>query len=478
MSPNSDSHDPGQTGGSDGNLKMIDLEFETLRQFREVMAPRLNYEGFFVATNDPLPKGTPAKFRFLLPDGFILVEGTAVVAWTRGSSAGPDDPAGMALLFNELEHQSREIIDELIDFHIATGGDPFELGPDVGEPGDIGTDSLMGESVEAQILPPEPEPKTAPEREADVGKSKEEFLPDWLSEVAEKHDVDLTGDVTVPTEGLLEPPVTPGPSESPEPSEIPEPSESPEASEPVQQDFEVSLMPEEEELDETPFQAELDEEAEVAIPSVEKARKPPRDLRLWPFAVAAVVVIGVSAIVFWYVNRDPGEVFPEPIAVVEEIPVPEPTPEVLEETTAEEVVGASPEESAEAAEVEEPEPVPPPVDRVSGPATRVLLVATARVADATVVTVKVNGDLTERSVRVSRLKDPARVWIRIQGIETFYRPNDIAVGTPEVERVRVGHHPEETPQSIYVVCDLASPSAVIRQHTITGDTLRIVVGRQ
>ena len=47
-----------------------------------------------------------------------------------------------------------------------------------------------------------------------------------------------------------------------------------------------------------------------------------------------------------------------------------------------------------------------------------------------------------------------------------------------MERVRVGHHPEETPQSIYVVFDLASTAAVIREHTIEGDTLRVVVGRQ
>ena len=80
MSPNSDSHNRDQTSGA-ANLKIIDLEFETLRQFREVMASRLSYEGFFVATDDPLPKGTPARFRFLLPDGFVLVEGTAVVAW-------------------------------------------------------------------------------------------------------------------------------------------------------------------------------------------------------------------------------------------------------------------------------------------------------------------------------------------------------------------------------------------------------------
>jgi hypothetical protein len=94
-----------------------------------------------------------------------------------------------------------------------------------------------------------------------------------------------------------------------------------------------------------------------------------------------------------------------------------------------------------------------------------------------VVTVRTNGELSLKVVRVSLLKDPARVWVRILGIETFYRPNDIEVGSPEVERIRVGHHPEETPQSLYVVCDLEDPSAVVREHTVDGDTLRVVVGR-
>ncbi len=161
MSPNSDSHARDQTSGG-GNLKIIDLEFETLRQFREVMAPRLAYEGFFVATNEPLAKGTPARFRFLLPDGFVLVEGTAVVAWARFESGDPEKRPGMALLFNELEHQSREIIDELMDFHIATGGDPFEIGPLASDPGDIGTDALGVDPLETTVPVPEPEPAPDP----------------------------------------------------------------------------------------------------------------------------------------------------------------------------------------------------------------------------------------------------------------------------------------------------------------------------
>jgi hypothetical protein len=85
--------------------------------------------------------------------------------------------------------------------------------------------------------------------------------------------------------------------------------------------------------------------------------------------------------------------------------------------------------------------------------------------------------MTEETVRVSLLKDPARAWVRIRGIETFYRPNEIEVGTPGVQRLRIGHHPEETPQSIYVVADLADPGATIRDHTIEGDTLRVVIAR-
>lgn len=459
MSPNSDEHDSGQVTESGGNLKIIDLEFETLRQFREVMAPRLSYEGFFVATPDPLPKGTPARFRFLLPDGFTLVEGTAVVTWSRFEDRGPDERAGMALLFNELEHQSREIVDELIDFHIATGGDPFDIGPPPGEPGDIGTDALEGDTFgerrpasEAATEPTVDSP--ASEKPAAAGRKSDDFLPDWLSEVAQKHEVDLTGDVTVPVDGVLE---------------APEPLSAPEL---AQQEFEISLMPDDEVPDETPVHADVGTEAEVVV-SASEVRRPPRDLRLWPFVVGAVVVVAVSAIVWWIVSRGPVEVVQEPVAEFEETAPIDRVPEVVEKPTEAPEIAITPQEVSDA-KPEEPEPR---VDIAPAPATRVLLVAAARVADATVVTVRANGDLAEEAVRISRLDDPPRVWVRIQGIETFYRPNDIEVATPEVARIRVGHHPEETPQSLYVVLDLASTAAAQREYSIEGDTLRVVVKR-
>ena len=128
-------------------------------------------------------------------------------------------------------------------------------------------------------------------------------------------------------------------------------------------------------------------------------------------------------------------------------------------------------------EVTEAAPELPQIQEVVGPATRVLDIVASRAADATVVEIRTNGALSPDTVRVSRLKDPARVLIRILGIETFYRPNEIEVETPEAKRVRVGHHPEETPQSLYVVIDLEDSEAVVREHTARGDTLRVVVGR-
>ena len=276
MSPNSDSHDLDQNSGAGGNLKTIDLEFETLRQFREVMASRLNYEGFFVVTNDPLPKGTPLQFRFLLPDGFVLVEGTAVVAWARYEEDGPDHQSGMALLFDELGRQSREIIDELIDFHIATGGDPFEIGPGVSDAGDIGTDALASDPLETKV--PLPELAYTPDSTDDGEIAPDDVLPDWLSEVAQKHDVDLRADATIPVGNT---------QEDFRGQPFPELA---------QQDFEISLMPEGEDLDPTPVFAGDSVLPEITVQPNEEPEAP-RDLRLRPLlAVVAVLVVAAAVV--------------------------------------------------------------------------------------------------------------------------------------------------------------------------------------
>jgi len=49
------------SGGRD-SLPCVELEFATLRRFREEMAPYLNYDGFFARSDRPLPRGTSAFF--------------------------------------------------------------------------------------------------------------------------------------------------------------------------------------------------------------------------------------------------------------------------------------------------------------------------------------------------------------------------------------------------------------------------------
>jgi hypothetical protein len=249
-----------------------------------------------------------------------------------------------------------------------------------------------------------------------------------------------------------------------------------------QQEVEISLMPEESWPSETPIHPSAAAAAEVTITPRPKQR-PPRDLRLWPLLAVAAALIAASAIVWWVVNRQADARIQEQ-SVVEVEPLAELAEQVEHGGQAERVV---PEGQVEVFEQPQPQAKPsavsetafeaPRVDTVSGPATRVLMVAATRIGDGTVITVRANGKLSESAVRVSMLDDPPRVWVRIFGIETFYRPNEIAVGSPEVQQVRVGHHPEETPQSLYVVIDLADRTAVAREHDVDGDTLRVVVGR-
>ena len=61
------------TGSSDG-LPSVELEFATLRRFREEMAPYLNYDGFFARSDRPLPRGTSVEFKFAMPEDFVLAE--------------------------------------------------------------------------------------------------------------------------------------------------------------------------------------------------------------------------------------------------------------------------------------------------------------------------------------------------------------------------------------------------------------------
>jgi hypothetical protein len=443
-------------GKSAQEPKTVDLEFESIRHFREVMAPRLNFDGFFIATTEVLPRGTPTRFRFILPDDFVLAEGTGVVAWARREDEGPGRPAGMALLFDQLDQDNRDIIDELVEFQVSKGDKPFDIGPRATQAGDIDTDALTRDPLDLSATDTRPDvfATTGAETPPSQPSSADEVLPDWLSEVAQRHDVNLENDAAetvapeLETDPLFMPP-------EPEPPERPE--------------LDINLVPDEDGPDQTPHDIGLETVPDVTMVP-DEPRETQRDYRLRLILLIAVAVVSLSAIVFWLANRDAAPETKQSAVEIEE-------GDAADSSLARPDDGSV--ESADAPQTAADEPqISPPAVEPAAPATRVLLVAATRINEGTVVTVRANGDLSERAVRISRLEEPDRVWLKIQGIETFYRPNAIQVDTPEVDKIRVGHHPEEAPPSIYVVADLEDPRAGVLDWTIEGDTLRVVIGRQ
>ncbi len=140
----------------------VDLEFDTLREFREEMAPYLNHGGLFIKTDRPYPRGTAIRFRFVMPEDFAIAQGTGVVVSTRAPEEDPAIEPGMVVWFEEVDRQSREVIRELVDFHIAIGGSPFDIGLGDGGDDQIPTDALGGGAPPPSTPPvSEPHPQEA-----------------------------------------------------------------------------------------------------------------------------------------------------------------------------------------------------------------------------------------------------------------------------------------------------------------------------
>ena len=483
MTADFDDRGLGSNGDAAGNRVTVDLEFDTLRDFREQMGPYLNYDGLFIKTADPLPRGTAVHFRFVMPEGFVLAEGTGVVASTRKPETDPGLEPGMTLWFDRVEKQSKVILDELVDFHVASGGEAFDLGrTGSSQAGDIPTDALAGGSA----VPLETSGAGSSEHETvpDPGSparvdGQDDYLPGWLSEVADEHDFDLASDGGERVEDGE------GQIGGGEPLLISDPG------------IEISLSGEDPDDLPTPAFETGARTPEVTLPEKDENALP-TDLRIVPLVVAAAVLITASLSVWWVMSRAPSseEVSSSRPAAQEPAETPAADPGVVfiedddqeasqEAPTADtpvEIVEPSPEvpvarpTATPRTVAATPRPTPRRPDRAAVSATRIEDITVRRIGDRTVVADRGNGEFEESMVRVAPMTDPARIWMRIRGIETFYRPNEIAVESPEVLRVRVGHHPEETPPSIYVVLDLADASAVLRDTSVRGDTIQVAVG--
>jgi len=321
MADEYDPYDEQDGPGVPDGLPCVELEFATLRRFREEMAPYLNYDGFFARTDRPLPRGTSVEFKFVMPEDFILAHGTAVVSWIIEPENNPELVPGMALRFGQVGKQSRAVIDELVDFHIATGGDPFNVGPRASWAGEIPTDALVGTGGGALSiidspapmtrelpLPPDPEEPRAPEvpEVPEVPEIPEDdVLPDWLS-----------GSVGATPATRFE-----MPSEPKEPVPDAGTSEGFDFSSSLSSDqFDVDMIFENGEKDPTPLRRDDESYRQMAM-APRADNKPPRDIRLGLIVTAGLVVVamGVLGLTYWLRNsdREVVEAIPQENTVVE-----------------------------------------------------------------------------------------------------------------------------------------------------------------
>jgi hypothetical protein len=497
------------SGGRD-SLPCVELEFATLRRFREEMAPYLNYDGFFARSDRPLPRGTSVEFKFVMPEDFVLAHGTAEVAWTI-EPGNPDLVPGMALEFGEVGKQSRAVIDELVDFHIATGGDPFDVGLRGSRAGEILTDSLGGidgtvpSILDAAPSMPQDQPLASEHENGPIVSSDYGVLPDWLSGSSTVQD---SLDFRTTSEPRGDAPHDSGrfslPSEHPN------------------KEFDVDMIFDNDERDTTPHRPEEGWFQQMET-TPESSDKPPRDLRLGLIVAAALVLIAVVVMVWALWLRKDDQVVQSPpkveevaetgVALIEDgtdVETPESVPDTATdspadtalETAARVAAELGSETRSEPADADEPQgspgsltnetSVPSPnkafvTERlpdtsepaaVQAQASRVVDVVADSQGGVTTVTIRGNGVFDPSFVRSLRLNDPLRVWVSISHIESPFKPNEIGVGSREIERVRIGFHPEDSPPALYIVLDLAGDDVFLLDTSMQGDAIRLTAGRK
>lgn len=226
-------------------------------------------------------------------------------------------------------------------------------------------------------------------------------------------------------------------------------------------------------------------EALVSQMFVQKEEPQPLDCEverrvLWPWLALVLVVLGAGSAGYLYRDRLRsllGHGGSAPAAVVE--------PALADVLLPPESVATAVPAPTEAVAVEPgPTPAPTPVptavpaavDPASLPAaTRIQAARWEPDGGGGSVVLEANGGIVLRRVRHLRLEDPPRELVRITGISSPAEPDNVAVGSLLVARIRLGHHPELSPPELYVVVDLGSPTARVGELQATGTTIRIPV---
>ena len=466
-----------RAGGTRGSLEAdMALELQSVRELYSGLAPSLAPDGIFIELDEPAAPGSEVAFRVTLPGGVMVLEGSGIVMWSRDDD---DDqgPAGMAVRFGPLSPSARETIAAVVDAHLASGGEVFDLGGHPAEADAFPTDALSNPAARLGPgrwtrrpagAPPDPGAAPADRRPllfrspaaADaIDRGLEEMLhrlapasadgeparggervgADEIPDILDrwKREVEVGG-------------VEPGRSaraagDGPVDDRV--------AGEPLRLPFEEATSPEGADGGGLPLASSSDRGTPPWV------RRP---WRWWLVGAGAVALLAVTLVALW------------------------PAPPLTRNLPAEVPGARRPLPSGRVAKAS-PEIPPPPAAAVAAapsgssvpaaPAARVRSISWRSRAGATEVVIEADGALEPARVDALRLDAPPRILVRVRGIEAPYTPYRLEVGSPELAAIRVGHHPELEPPTLYVVLDLASPEPLVLEGRVEGVVARVVVGR-
>ena len=122
---------------------LVKLAHKGVDEFAAKYATNLSDGGMFIRTREPKPRGTELSFKVELADGQRVLQGTAVVRWTR-ADADPNGPPGMGLEFLSLDPASRALVDRMLGKNASA------------PPVMVGASAVMPRPVVPPVIPPPP----------------------------------------------------------------------------------------------------------------------------------------------------------------------------------------------------------------------------------------------------------------------------------------------------------------------------------
>ncbi len=101
---------------------VVRVDYQTVDELFSEFARNINEGGLFVESEAPHPLGTRVDLQFQLPgsDQPVQVSGSVV----RTSPGSADEPSGMGIVFDELDTQTRQHVNELVRRLRAPGHKP------------------------------------------------------------------------------------------------------------------------------------------------------------------------------------------------------------------------------------------------------------------------------------------------------------------------------------------------------------------